>query len=386
MTDNILANARLDDGRLVDITIIGGVIDRIADAGSESADAVQVGGRLVLPGFVDGHIHLDKTLLGLPWQPHRPGASVPERIEAEKRQLAETPLSTFERASVLVRQVISFGTTRLRCHVDIDPGVKLANLHAVLAVRETFSENIDIQIVAFPQSGILAAPGTADLLDAALNEGAGVVGGLDPAGIDDDVEGHLRVVFGLAERHGAAIDLHLHDPGPLGAFELRRIAERARAAGMQGKVAVSHAFALGDIDRDDFSRTADALAEGGVAIMTNGPGSAPIPPVADLTGRGVLVFAGSDNIRDSWSPFGNGDMLERAMIIAYRSGFGTDDELRLTHAFATSHASRATGIERCRVAVGGRADLVVLPAAHVPEAVASRPTDRMVFKRGRRVA
>jgi cytosine deaminase len=393
VTDIVLTNARLDDGRVVDIAVSGGIIQAIRPAASGAADQATDDGpahdlnhRLVLPAFVDGHIHLDKTLLGLPWQPHRPGATVRARIEAEKRQLAHTPLPAAERGAALARRVIGHGTTRLRCHVDIDPDCGLANLHAVLAIRDAFAQSLDIQIVAFPQSGILAAPGTADLLDAAIAEGADLVGGLDPAGIDDDVEGHLAVVFGVAERRGVGVDIHLHDPGQLGAFELRRIAARTRAAGLGGRVAVSHAFALGAIEPDEFARTADALAEAGVAIMTNGPGSAPMPPIMPLTERGVLVFAGSDNIRDSWSPFGNGDMLERAMIIGYLANFRADDELRLAHALTTSHAARATGLAAPTIAPGQPADLVALDAAHVPEAVAARPAGRLVFKRGRRVA
>lgn len=386
MTPPVLANARLDDGRLVDIAVRDGRIAAITPAATPTNGALDLDGRLLVPGFVDGHIHLDKTLLGLPWQPHHPGATVRDRIEAERRQLAATTLSTVERASALARQVIGFGTTRLRCHVDVDPDVGLSNLHAILAVREAFAAALDIQIVAFPQSGILIAPGTADLLDAAIAEGAELVGGLDPAGIDGDIEGHLDAVFAVAQRRGVGIDLHLHDPGPLGAFQLRRIAERSRAAGMQGRVAVSHAFALGDIGADEFARTADALASGGVAIMTNGPGKAAMPPVAELTRRGVLVFAGSDNIRDSWSPFGTGDMLERAMLIALRAGFAADEELRLACALAMSHAGRAMGFGAAGIAVGQPADLVAMDAAHIPHAVASRPGLRMVFKRGARVA
>ena len=114
---------------------------------------------------------------------------------------------------------------------------------------------MDIQIVAFPQNGILRDPGTAELLDEALAAGADLIGGLDPAGIDGDVKGHLDVVFGLAERHGVGVDIHLHDAGALGCFELRDIAARTIATGLQGRVAVSHAFALGSDDTADVEAT-----------------------------------------------------------------------------------------------------------------------------------
>jgi cytosine/adenosine deaminase-related metal-dependent hydrolase len=120
--------------------------------------------------------------------------------------------------------------------------------------------------------------------------------------------------------------------------------------------------------------------------MTNGPGTATMPPVKALTGHGVTVFVGSDNIRDAWSPYGNGDMLDRARLVGYRSALMTDAELRLALALVTSHTARVMGRPAPEVAVGAPADLVVVPATHVPEAVAEAPPRELVIKRGRIVA
>jgi cytosine/adenosine deaminase-related metal-dependent hydrolase len=286
----------------------------------------------------------------------------------------------------LVEQVVAFGTIALRTHVDIDDEVKLDGLHALLKVREASRDLIDIQIVAFPQSGIVACPGVADLLDNAIREGADLVGGLDPDGIDGDVNGHLDAVFAIAERHGVGVDIHLHDPGSLGCFELRDVAMRTEASGLQGRVAVSHAFALGDVGDGEFERTVAALARAGVAIMTNGPGPVPMPPVKRLVAAGVTVFAGSDNIRDAWSPYGNGDMLERAMMIGYRQGFLADDVLDLAFGFATSTAARVLGRPDGAIAVGNGADLIAVPTQSIAEAVAGHPPRGLVMKRGRVVA
>ena len=378
-------NARLADGRLVDIGIASGRITTI-DAAAPAPVApgrLDLGGKLVVPGFVDGHIHLDKTLLGLPFQPHRAGATVAERIAIEKQVLRDLPISVETRAKMLVAQVSRFGTVSLRSHVDIDTDWGLSNLHALLRVREAVRDVIDIQIVAFPQNGILRDPGTADLLDEAIAAGADLVGGLDPAGIDGDVKGHLDIVFGIAERRGVGVDIHLHDAGALGCFELRDIAARTIAAGLQGRVAVSHAFALGSGDTADVDATLAALARAGVAIMTNEPGSVPMPPVARLRAAGVLLFAGSDNIRDAWSPYGNGDMLERAMLIGYRQGMRGDADIAGCIDLATTAPARVLGLGAdYGLTVGAWADLVVLDAASVPEAVVARPRDRLVIKRG----
>ncbi|MBE7212854.1 MAG: amidohydrolase family protein, partial [Gluconacetobacter diazotrophicus] len=148
----------------------------------------------------------------------------------------------------------------------------------------------------------------------------------------------------------------------------------------------SHAYALGAIDDGDFGRTAAALARADVAIMTNAPGTGPMPPVLRLRKAGVTVFAGSDNIRDAWWPYGDGDMLDRAAVIGYRQGFFTNEDL--AHAFAMATVLPASVLDRpdYGIAVGAAADLVLLPCTGVAEAVLDRPRARTVLKRGRIVA
>ena len=383
-----LTNALLADGRRVDVGVSDGRIATIDPAGAASdagATTIDLAGALLVPGFVDGHVHLDKTLLGLPFQPHRPGHTIAERIARERELRRELHSPVEDRARRLIDQIVAFGTTALRSHVDIDPDVGLSGLHALLRVRET-TRAVDIQIVAFPQSGIVADPGVKDLLDQAIRDGADLVGGLDPAGIDDDVNGHLDAIFGIAERRGVGLDIHLHDPGPLGCFELRQIAGRASAAGLAGKVAVSHAFALGAVDDTEFGRTAEALARADVAIMTNGPGPVPMPPVKRLAAAGVRVFAGSDNIRDAWSPYGDGDMLARAMLIGYRQDFRSDADLELAFDLTTRASAQVLGLADHGIRVGAAADLVAIAAGSIAEAVAARPWRSLVMKRGRVMA
>jgi cytosine/creatinine deaminase len=381
----ILANARLPHGCLAGVEIADGLVvaARAPGTAARAGERIDLAGKLVAPAFVDGHIHLDKTHWGAPRLAHVEGSSVRERIAAERVQRHRVALPIEAGASALVRALIANGTTRARSHVDIDNDVGLANLEAVLRVREAFSEWIDIQLVAFPQSGVVTEKGAPDLLAAALEAGADLIGGLDPAGFDGDVNGQLDIVFGLAERFGKGVDIHLHDGGETGAAELRDIAERAIAAGMQGRVAVSHAFALGSIAPSLFEATADRLARAEVAIMTSCPPSAPVPPVKALRARGVTVFAGSDNIRDCWSPFGDGDMLRRAAIIAERHEMFTDRELEDAFALATGEADRALGDPRRGLHAGALADLVALEAASIADAVVERPPRSLVIRAGR---
>jgi cytosine deaminase len=384
-----LANATLPDGSRHDIEITGGRIAALLpapDSGAREGD-LDLERALVLPPLVDGHIHLDKTLLGLPWVPNQAeGNQVADRIEAERKVRAARTVPESETGANLVRQVVASGTLHMRSHVDIDNQLGLKNLREILKVRERFAGLVTIQIVAFPQSGILRSPGTADLLAAAMAEGADLIGGLDPVGIDGDLDGHLDPLFAIAERRGSGIDIHLHDGGEGGLAEIEAIARRTRASGLQGKVAISHAFALGSVPTLLAARTADLLADTGVAIMSHGPGGGAIPPIKLLREHGVRVFGGSDNIRDAWSPFGNGDMLERATMIGYRANFRHDEELALAFDMVTEAAADVLGLEGYGLAAGGPADFVVVEAGSLAEAVATRPRRKLVIKAGRIVA
>ena len=351
-------------------------------AGGATIDAK---GRLVLPALIEGHVHLDKVLWGTPWPGYTSGTTVKERIAREKQVRASLSVNVETRGALLVEAEIAFGTGHLRTHVDIDPDWGLSNLEAVLKIRERYADQINIEIVAFPQSGILAAPGTADLLDQALREGADLIGGLDPAYIDGDPKQSLDIVFALAEKHGTGVDIHLHEGGPLGLFELDLIAERTRALHLGGKVTVSHAYCLGDASPDALATTADTLARAGVSILTSAPEHS-MPPLRPLWSAGVVIFCGNDNIRDSWSPFGTGDLLERANIAARQQNLVSDSELHAALNLVTGAGAQVIGLKDYGLAPGHRADFVLLEAPAVPETIASPPRNRVVYKAGELVA
>ncbi|RUT97140.1 metal-dependent hydrolase, partial [Mesorhizobium sp. USDA-HM6] len=343
-------NAKLPDGSLADLTVTDGRFSAIARAANTAippAGAIDLAGQLVLPAFVEGHIHLDTSFYGDAWRPHIPctnGFDVRERVAFQMRNLEQAaPME--ERAKNQLELCVGNGSLAMRSHVMVDAAVGLKHVETILGVREKYRALIDIQLVAFPQSGILSSPGTPEFLDEALRLGCDLVGGLDPASFDRDVKAHLDVVFGLAGKHGVGVDIHLHDGGTLGLFQIEEIAARTTALGMGGNVAVSHAYALGDIPADALARAGDMLAASGVAIMTDAPGNHAFPPVAALRKAGVTVFSGSDNIRDSWWPYGDGDMLNRASMIGYRSGFYEDWELEAAYDVVSYAGAKALGLE-----------------------------------------
>ncbi len=387
MTDLLLKNVRPMGGPATDILVRD---DRVAAIGPAApVDGITVeagGGALVLPGFVEAHAHLDKSLWGMGWRKHQAGPTLESRIATERRLRREWNIDPARQSARQVALCAGHGTTAIRSHVDIDTDQKLWCFEGVAATRERFRDVMDIEIVAFPQSGMMIRPGTLELMDAALSAGADVIGGLDPCGIDRDPKGQLDALFALADKHGKPIDIHLHEPDELGAFSLEMIVERTKAHGMKGKVTVSHAFCLGMTDRARAGRLTEALAEQDIAIATTAPASRPVPAAAELRAAGVRLCVGSDGIRDTWGPYGNADMLERAMLLGLRNNFRRDDEVEYALEVCTQGGADVMGLPDYGLKEGDFADLVLVEAETVVEAVVARPIRKLVLKRGRPVA
>ena len=386
-----------------DVLIEDGVIAAMGPSGDPAAGAVDVevldvSDRLVLPGLVDAHCHLDKTLYGGPWVPHPAGDALADRIGTERRRRGELGVPAVDRIIDLLTTIVTAGTTTARSHVDVAPELGLSGVEAVRRALERLGDRISVQLVAFPQYGILGETGTADLMDRALAEGVEAVGGIDPAGMDGDPVRHLDIVFGLADKYGAMIDIHLHDGGSLGVWELELICERTKVLGLQGRVTVSHAYALGQASASEQDRVAARLADAGVTITTAAVYDFPVAPVKRLRDAGANVACGHDGIRDLWGPYGTGDMLDRAMHLAYRSTFRRDDDIELALDAATRGGAVAVGVRPngggdddgdgggSPIVVGDVGDLVVVAASTPAEAVVTRPPREIVVKGGRVVA
>ena len=206
--------------------------------------------------------HLDKTLFGRPWVSHLAADDLASRIEHDRGRRTELGIPDPQAMRALVDAMTGSGTTTLRTHTDVDPEVGLRGVLAVAELAHEVRDRVDVQQVAFPQHGLLSLPGTAELLDEALQAGATVVGGLDPAA-EGDAEAYLDVVLGLAARHGAAVDLHFHGHGADGLRELELLVERTVALGLQGRVVASHCYAFGDLDEAAAGRLAEAVRRGG---------------------------------------------------------------------------------------------------------------------------
>ncbi len=385
--DLLLTNIRPMGGEPTDMLIRSGRIAGIGRGLSAPGIAIEDGGgALAIPGLVEAHTHLDKSLLGMGWRPHQAGPLLIDKIETERRLKGEWGIDPARQSARQVVQSLALGSTHILSHIDVDDAVGLAGVEGVLATRQAYAEVMDIQLVAFPQSGIMIRPGVAAMLADAMRLGCDIVGGLDPCGIDRDPKAHLDVVFGLAEQFGKPVDIHLHELGRLGAFSMELILERTRALGMQGQVTISHAFCLGDPDAALVAPLLDGIAALDIAIMSTGSPSAPVPPLAKLVGMGIRFCSGSDGIRDTWGPYGSGDMLERAKILGLRNNLRYDADVEKALAVCSFGGAAVMRLADYGLAPGCNADLVLVEGETLAEAVVTHRPRRLVVKRGRVVA
>lgn len=382
--DLLIRNARPMGAEPVDLVIRDGRF--VAPGGKRPAQEIDATGHVALPGLVEAHTHLDKTLIGMDWFENRVGATRNDRILADRKAKRELGIDARRQSARQIMQTLRFGVLHIRSHVDVDTEIGLANIEGVIETREALADLADVQIVAFPQSGMLPRDGTFELMDAAMKAGADIVGGIDPATIERDPVRHLDAIFALADRHAKPIDIHLHELGELGAFCLELIVERTRALSLQGRVMVSHGYCLGMLDAARQRALIEAMAAERIALMTVGSPSAPALPLRLMRQCGLVVASGSDGIQGTWEPWGNGDMLERAKYLAQRNGMTNDVDLVETARVCTFGGAEGIGLGKYGFAEGDHGDLVLVPARSLPEAVALTPQERIVIRRGRVVA
>lgn len=399
MATTTLVNVRPWGAAASDVIVVDGRIAEITahDAARPPEHADVAGeGRLLLPSFSDVHVHLDSTLVGLPFRPH----SVPEPrtlldcIMNDRANWRDAGASVAERATTTLGRAIGHGLTSARSYAQVDADCGLERLAGVVAAREAHAGRAQVQIVAFPQAGLLLEPGVPELMDAALREGADVVGGIDPCGLDRNPVAHLDIVFELAERYDAPIDIHLHEAGELGLFSMGLVLDRIRAHGLTSRVTLAHSFALAS-GLPAVGGVLDRIAEWDVALTTVAPGPREGLPMTDVARRGIRAGLGQDGQRDYWSPYGTTDMLDRTWQLAFTQGWNRDALIEHALAVATvggrsvidPTAPRLTSIEdRPGLDVGDVADVVLLHGDTPTAAVMDRDGGRTVLRGGRVVA
>ncbi len=393
----VLRNVRPWGAQATDVMLDGGADRRhgcSAPGPARRHRGVAGRGRILLPSFSDVHVHLDSTRLGLPFRPHTGSPGVWNMMLNDRQNWRNAEATIAERATLTLGAMIERGTTRVRSYAQVDVDAGLERLEAVLAAKQEHRDRADVDIIAFPQAGLLREAGSPEVLEEALKLGADVVGGIDPCALDRDPVRHLDIVFGLAEKYGVPIDIHLHEPGQLGLFSAELILERTKALGMQGLVTISHGYGLAELPAGQLQDLVDQMGALDVSMATVAPAGAPLP-LQQLVAAGVRVGLGQDGQRDYWSPYGNADMLDRTWQLAFTSKFRADQLIEHCVAVATvggaavldPQAPRLGSVaDRPGLAVGDPAHLVLVSGDSVTAAVMDRLPDRTVIHRGTVVA
>lgn len=394
--DTILRNARVNDdpaAPLVDIGIVGESIATIQQDLQSDGEVIDAGGRLVSPGFVETHIHLDKSCI-LDRLTSRKGG-LNEAIGEVARLKAEwTPDDVYQRAKRTLEKCVANGTTRMRTHLEVDPVIGLRSLEGILPLVDEFRWAIDIEVCIFPQEGLLNNPGTDELMVEALGMGGSVVGGAPYT--DSDPHGQIDRVFEIARDFDIDIDMHL-DFGPdADSLDLDYVCEQAERFGYGGRVAIGHVTKLSALPADLLQQKSQRLAGSGVAVTVL-PSTdlylmgrhqehsvmRGVAPVHRLLTEGVNCSLSTNNVLNPFTPFGDCSLVRMANLYANICQVGDQDGLDECFEMVTARPARLMRLPDYGIEVGNPADLVVLDCESRAEAVTEVIYPIMGFKRGR---
>jgi cytosine deaminase len=395
-----LQGAVFGDGSTGDVVVDG---ERIARVGPGAAagirEVLDASGKLALPAFIDGHVHLDKALIRD--ELHEHDGTLEGAIGAiHGRKRRYTVGDVQARARAVIEASVALGTTRLRSHVDVDTIGGLTPLEGVMAAAAECAGIAEVRTIAFPQEGLLRDPGAFGLMEAALEAGADVVGGMPHWEVDEAGQReHVRLCFELAERFDRDLDMHVDETDDGGIRTLEMVADEALRRGFAGRVCAGHVCSMGPADHDYADRVIDKCRRAGISIAANpvtnlvlqGRGDRGLirrgtTRIGELRAAGVNVLFGQDCVKDGFYPFGRGSMLEVALISAHAAHLTTRADLAFALAAVTDAPARAMRLDDYGLRPGARADLQLLPAPSWSEALRLQPPPEQVWFKGRLVA
>ncbi len=395
--DLILRNALVvgvNDGNPVDIGIDGGRIAAIEPDLAAEGEEFDAAGRLVGPGFIETHIHLDKSC-------------ILERCKSEKGDLDEaieqvaeakkafTAEDTHARAARTLEKALLHGTTHMRTHLEVDPVVGLRSLDGVMPLIDEYKWAIDLEICVFPQEGLLNNPGTDELMVEALKRGCRVVGAAPYT--DSNPKGQIDRVFEMAREFDVDIDMHL-DFGPThDELDILYVCELTDKFHYGGRVAVGHVTKLSTMDMDRFDEIAKRVADAGVAVTVL-PSTdlflmgrhmdhnvmRGVVPVHRMLGAGVNCSLSSNNVLNPFTPFGDCSLIRMANLYANICQVGKRDDMIECYNMVTRRSARLLRLDDYGIETGNAADLVVHGCGDPATAVAELVPPVAAFKRGRR--
>ena len=378
----------------VDIGVSGGRIAAIAPHLACEAAEIDIGGRLVLPGFVDSHIHLDKACL-LGRCGHVQG-SLKDAIAAVATMKRDfTVEDVYARGARVIERAIVHGTTRMRTHVEIDPRIGLRSFAAIKALKRDYAWAIDLSLCVFPQEGLTNDPGADELLVEALRDGAGVIGGCPYT--DTDPHAQIKRIFDLAQEFDLDVDFHLDFDLDPSWSHMEEVCRQTDQRNYHGRVAIGHATKLSALPPERLRAATARLAQAGVAVTVlpatdlylmgrDATHNAPrgLTMAHKLVEGGVLCSVATNNVLNPFTPFGDASLLRMANFYANVAQAGVS-EFETCLDLVTDLPARLLNLGDYGIVVGNPADLVVLDTNSGPNAIAELPDLLAGFKQGRQV-
>ena len=393
--DLILRNAVLagGDGSTLDIGIEDGRIKAIEAGLAAEGETLDLGGRLLSPGFIETHIHLDKACIMDRCRSEKGDlAEAIDEVTKSKKEFSEEDVAA--RASRVLEKCVSHGTTHMRTHLEVDPGIGMRGFDGVFPLIEQWRWAIDVEICVFPQEGLLNNPGTDELMVEALQRGATVIGAAPYT--DSDPHGQIDRVFELAREFDVDIDMHLDFGEDAEQLDVEYVCDLTEAFNYGGRVTVGHVTKLSTATPAHFKATAKRMADSGVAVT--------VLPSTDLflMGRvdeksvkrgvtaahkllkdGVNCSLSTNNVLNPFTPFGDCSLLRMANLYANICQVGARAEIRDCFDMITSRSAGILGLAEYGIKIGASADLVVIDTDAPETAVAELALPLYGFKRGR---
>lgn len=393
--DILLKQVRLnEDEELMDVGITDGKISAIEKEINEPATKIiEANGKVLVPGFVESHIHLDKALIASR-KPNKSGTLQEAiKVTAELKPTF-TKEDIYTRAKKALEMIIPRGVTAIRTHAEFDPAQGFTGFETIMQLKEEYKDLVDIQVVAFPQEGIFKAPGTEKMMYEAMEMGADVVGGIPYN--DSPANDHIDLIFKIAKKYNKPIDLHQDFSDEATDISIEYLCHKTIEEGYQGRVSVGHLTALHALPKEQLDPIIALIAEAGISVMAL-PATdlhlgarndaynvrRAVTPIRKLRDGGVNMCIATNNIRNAFTPYGNGDILQTAMLAIPVGHLGGADDLPTVFPMITENPAKAIGLTNYGIGVGKQADLVLLDTLLKHDAIIDIPERVFVIKNGK---
>lgn len=384
-------------GRRQDVAIRDGRIHRISPGlDPRGGDVLDVTGKLVLPGFVETHIHPDKAFIADRTEGLRAGGPSAQTLVAELKK-AFTVEDIYRRARRVMELAIRHGCTTMRAHVEVDAFVELRGVEALRRLQAELAGVLDLRLIAFAQEGIFNDGVTQDLLREALAMGLETLGGCPY--MDGDQRAHIDWFFDTAQAMSVPLDFHADSSDDPAMLTSDYIADQTIRRGMQGRVTLGHLCTLDVLEPAHRARVVDRLREARLHVISlpatemHVKGRTDVrrtwrgvTRLGELRAAGVNVALSTNNIVNPFTPYGHPDLLRQALVAAMAGHLGNLDQMAWLLDLVTTNAARAIGLDGYGLAEGCRADLVVLDAEDPAQAITEQAEKLLVVKAGRVVA